>query len=194
MLRLRIALLCGLCCGVASVAQSPGKRTSSAPDPGTVTTGTYRNSSLGISYKGIYGWVDRTRQMSQDATANKGEVLLALFERPPEATASTVNSAVIIATEKISAYPGMTSAAQYFEPLTAATMAGGFKVANEPYPVTLGAKSLIRGDFKKDLPAYQSSLVMLARGYVVSFTFIGENEEEVEKLIGGLSFLAPRSH
>jgi hypothetical protein len=30
---------------------------------------------------------------------------------------------------------------------------------------------------------------MLARGYVVSFTFIGGTEEEVEELVGGLSFV-----
>jgi hypothetical protein len=36
----------------------------------------------------------------------------------------------------------------------------------------------------------QSTLVMLARGYVVSFTFIGGTEDEVEELIQGLSFAA----
>jgi hypothetical protein len=29
---------------------------------------------------------------------------------------------------------------------------------------------------------------MLARGYVVSFTFIGGTEDEIEELIGGLNF------
>jgi hypothetical protein len=34
----------------------------------------------------------------------------------------------------------------------------------------------------------QSTLVMLTHGYAVSFTFIGGTEDEVEELIGGLSF------
>jgi len=34
----------------------------------------------------------------------------------------------------------------------------------------------------------QSTLVMLARGYAVSFTFIGGTEDEVEELMVGLSF------
>jgi hypothetical protein len=38
----------------------------------------------------------------------------------------------------------------------------------------------------------QSTLVMLSRGYVVSFTFIGGTEDEVEELIGGLSFAPSR--
>ena len=35
----------------------------------------------------------------------------------------------------------------------------------------------------------QSTLVMLARGYVVSLTFIGGTEDEVEQLIDGLRFV-----
>jgi hypothetical protein len=34
----------------------------------------------------------------------------------------------------------------------------------------------------------QSTLVVLARGYAVSLTFIGGTEDEVEELIEGLSF------
>jgi hypothetical protein len=34
----------------------------------------------------------------------------------------------------------------------------------------------------------QSSLAMLAHGYVVSMTVIGGTEDEVEELIDGLSF------
>jgi hypothetical protein len=39
----------------------------------------------------------------------------------------------------------------------------------------------------------QSTLVVLARGYVVSFTFIGGTEDEVEELIDGLGFGASRT-
>jgi hypothetical protein len=35
---------------------------------------------------------------------------------------------------------------------------------------------------------WQSSLVMIEKGYIVSFTFVGGSEEEVESLIGNLSF------
>jgi hypothetical protein len=34
----------------------------------------------------------------------------------------------------------------------------------------------------------QSTLVTLARGYAVSFTFIGGTQDEVEELVQGLSF------
>jgi hypothetical protein len=41
----------------------------------------------------------------------------------------------------------------------------------------------------------QSTLVILARGYALSFTFIGGTEDEVEQLISGLSFAASaKSH
>jgi hypothetical protein len=36
----------------------------------------------------------------------------------------------------------------------------------------------------------QSTLVMLAHGYVVSLTFIGGTDDEVEELVQGLSFAA----
>jgi hypothetical protein len=35
---------------------------------------------------------------------------------------------------------------------------------------------------------HQTTLVMLGRGYAISFTFIGATEDEVEELIQGLSF------
>jgi len=49
----------------------------------------------------------------------------------------------------------------------------------------------VRGDFQKDVGARvmrQSTVVVLARGYAVSFTFIGGTEDEVEELVEGLSF------
>ncbi len=38
----------------------------------------------------------------------------------------------------------------------------------------------------------QAMLAMLARGYAVSFTFIGGSEDEVEELVEGLSFAGAR--
>ena len=51
----------------------------------------------------------------------------------------------------------------------------------------------MRADFQKNVGTRvmrQSTLVVLARGYAVSFTFIGGTEDEVEELVGELSFVA----
>ena len=69
--------------------------------------------------------------------------------------------------------------------------AQGFETDDEPYEATVGTKALVRGDFRKDVGTRvmrQSTLVLLARGYVLSFTFIGGTEDEVEELVHGLSF------
>jgi hypothetical protein len=123
-------------------------------------------------------------------------VLLAAFSRPPEAAAEDVNSSILIATESAELYPGLKDAAQYFGPVTEVAKAQGLEVANEPYEFMVGTKiaglkSLARADFQKNVGTRvmrQSTLVMLARGYAVSFTFIGGTEEEVEELVQGLSF------
>lgn len=163
-----------------------------APGQGTISDNIYRNPSFGLSYKIPYAWVDRTQQMNEDATEPaKHRVLLAAFERPPQVVSDTINSGVVIAAESASAYPGMKSAAQYFEPLTEASEAVGFKADGDPYDVTIGAKVVVRRDFKNEtrkVPAYQSSLVVLMKGYVLSFTFLSGSQDEVEKLIEGLSF------
>jgi hypothetical protein len=120
-----------------------------------------------------------------------GRVLLAAFSRPPEARGEDVNSSILIAAESMAAYPGLKEAAQYFGPVSEVAKAQGFKVVNEPYDVSVGTKRLAREDFQKDIGSRvmrQSTLVMLARGYVVSFTFVGGTEEEVEELEQGLSF------
>jgi hypothetical protein len=49
----------------------------------------------------------------------------------------------------------------------------------------------VRADFKREigsLTMYQSSLAILAKGYLASFTFIGGSEDEVEKLVSSLRF------
>jgi hypothetical protein len=170
-------------------SSAPGK--TSTPDLGTVADSTYRNSFFGFSYKIPYGWVERTADMRDDGEAGKSLVLLAVFERPPEATGNTVNSAVVIAAESVSSYPGLRTAADYFGPLTEVTLAKGFKVVNELFDFSGGANQLVRGDFSKEtgtLTMHQSSVVMVKRGYVVSFTVIGGSADEVDGLLEKLSF------
>lgn len=190
----------------------------SAPDAGVIANGVYRNSFFGFSYKLPFGWVDRTEDMrgnpEQPAqpSANAAErpqagaeagaepgaeahpkpiVLLATFERPPEATGDTVNSAVVFAAEPVASYPGLRNPEHYFGPLTELTKSKDFTVVNEPYEFPVDAKPLVRGDFSKPrgkLTMYQSTLVMMQKGYVISFTFIGGSDEEVDELVEGLSF------
>src|SRR6266550_1932335 len=172
-------------------SSSPAK--TSTPDLGTVVDNTYRNTFFGFAYKIPFGWVERTEDMRDDSEAGKSMVLLAVFERPPEATGRTVNSAVVIAAESVSAYPRLKTAADYFGPLTEVTLSKGFKVVNEPFDFSGGANQLVRGDFSKDigtLTMHQSSVVLLKKGYVVSFTVIGGSEDEVDELLERLSFSA----
>jgi hypothetical protein len=167
-----------------------------------VGAGVYRNLAFGFTCKIPSAWVLRTDEMNQQqgedekADAGKkatdaGRVLLAAFLRPPEARGEDVNSSIVIAAESAASYPGLKSAAQYFGPLTEVTKARDFEVVEEPYEFVIGLKTVVRGDFKKDVGARvmrQSTLVVLARGYAVSFTFIGGSEDEVEELVRGLSF------
>ncbi len=174
-------------------------------DPGSITDGIYRNVSFGFSYKLPFGWVDRTNEMQDDSPDSaqdptnkdpaKSVVLLAVFEQPPEAPRDAINPGVVIAAESVSSYPGLKTAADYFEPLTQLTTDKGFKVVNEPREFPVGTKMLVRGDFSKEmgkLTIYQTSLVMLGKGYVVSFTVIGGSEDEVNGLIENLSFGAKK--
>ena len=165
---------------------------SSTPDPGAITNGVYRNPSFGFTYKLPFGWVDRTDDMRQDpAASSKSMVLLGVFERPPDAPGSTLNSAVVIAAESASAYPGLKAAAQYFGPLTEVATAKGLQAVSEPYEFPVDAKPIVRRDFAgqvRGLAVQQSTLVLLEKGYVVSFTFIASSEDEMTELIEGLQF------
>ena len=173
-------------------------------DSGAVSNGVYRNPAFGFTCKIPDAWVLRTEEMNarddEGAKADSGKtagdgkagrVLLAAFSRPPEARAQDVNSSILIAAESVAAYPGLKDAAQYFGPVTEIAKARGFEVVEEPYEFAIGTKTVVRGDFQKDVGSRvmrQSTLVVLARGYVVSFTFIGGAEDEVEELVQGLSF------
>jgi len=144
----------------------------------------------------------RTAKSAADtATAHAGRVLLAAFSRPPEARGEDVNSSILIAAESVAAYPGLKDAAQYFGPVSEVAKAQGFEIDGEPYEFAVGTKIMVRADFQKNVGTRvmrQSTLTILARGSAVSFTFIGGTEDEVEELIGGLSFTAaaqkPLSH
>lgn len=173
-----------------SSSKPPAHAKSPLPEAGAIRAGVYRNSTFGFSYKVPYGWVDRTADMQDGSTdAPKSRLLLAIFERPPEATGDTINSAVVIAAEPLSA--GMTTAAEYFESLSALATAKGFERKEEPGEFSVGATRLVRGDFSKargTLTMHQTSLVTLEKGYAISFTFIGGSEDEVTELIEKLSF------
>jgi hypothetical protein len=161
------------------------------PLPGAVVDGVYKNSWFGFTYKIPAGWVERTEQMRDDSTdPSKARVLLAIFERPPEVSSAGVNAAVIVVAESAASYPGLKTTYDYFDPLNEIVTSKGFKVVNEPYDSPIGSRKLVREDFRKEGSAYQSSLVEMARGFVVSFTFIGASESDVEELIEPLGFAA----
>jgi hypothetical protein len=165
---------------------------SNAAAPAAPDEGLYRNSEFGFTYDVRYGWVDRTAAMQpEENDPSKSRLLLGVFEHPPEVAGEGVNSAVIIAVESAASYPGLKTAADYMGPLTELTTAKGFKATQDPYEFPVGSQTLVRGDFMKErgqLTMYQSSLVMLRKGSIVSFSFIGGSEDEIEELIEKLVF------
>jgi hypothetical protein len=210
--------LCLLASGLNASAQtSPvGSQSRATKSAEGIRDGVYRNVRFGFTYKPTFGWVDRTddtqaeaeaeqkeagnqeagAQASGDAgklQADKSETLLAMFERPPGAAGDGIDSAVVIVAESLADYHGIKTAADYFGPISELNEQRGFKVENEPYTFPIGARKLVRGDFSKDrdrgkVTMWQSSLVMIEKGYIVSFTFVGGSEDEVESLIRDLSF------
>ena len=203
----------GLCLGLS--AQTQRKNTPSA----TPSTGArnedaqlYRNSAFGFRYQIPYGWVDRTREMnvrdltgdagSETSSSSKGaskghsggraEVLLGVFERPPEATGDSINSGVVIASESAASYPGLNKAEDYLTPLTEVATAKGFKSADEPYALEVESRRLVRADFIKPLndklTMRQCTLILLMKGRIVSFTFIADSEDGLDDIMDGLHF------
>jgi hypothetical protein len=199
-----------------STSAKHGKQAASSADSGidagTVTNGFYRNKTLGLTCKVPPGWVLRTDEMNareekqeeekkdENAAARPpaaaassagSKVLLAAFSRPPEARAEDVNASILIAAESAASYPGLKEAAQYFFPLTEVAKAQGFLLDEDPYDIALGTKTLVRGDFHKNVGTRvmrQSTLALLSHGYAVSITVIGGTDDEVEDLIDGLDF------
>src|ERR1700688_1540189 len=187
----------------------------------------YRNAVYGFRYQIPYGWVDRTREMNRqdDGTAmngdvsadapssappakqtpdkpaaagGKAEVLLGVFERPPEAAAAAaINSGVVIAAESAPSYPGLKTAEDYVGPLTEVATANGFKSAGEPVALEVESRRLVRADFAKsindNLTMRQCTLILLTKGRIVSFTFIAESEEALDDIMDGLHFGAAKA-
>jgi hypothetical protein len=200
---------------ISSSRPHASKLTESSLEPGSVSNGIYRNKSLGFTCKIPEGWVLRTDVMNEqnqnagttdeapdsakpaagNASSAGAKVLLAAFSRPPGAKGEEVNSSILIAAESVAAYPGLQEAAQYFGPLSEVAQAQGFQKDEDPYAVAIGAQTLVRGDFHKDVGTrvmHQSTLVMLSHGYAVSITVIAGSDDGVEDLIDGLDFPSPR--
>ena len=167
----------------------------------------YRNPTFAFRFQIPYGWVDRTKDMQEGNEAGKAAVLLAVFERPPQAAGDTINSAVVIASESVASYPGLKKAEDYLGPLTELATSKGFKAEGEPYALEVESRQLLRADFTKPLSAKtsgvetssvetsndkltmrQCTLVMLAKAQIVSFTFIAGSEDELDDLMDGLHF------
>lgn len=190
--------------------RKPAASTGTVLDAGAVTNGVYRNKTLALSCKIPQGWVLRTDEMNDRGEEEDGKdkpdsapsptpaassagakVLLAAFSRPPDARAEDVNSSILIAAESVANYPGLKDAAQYFGPLTEVAKAQGLSVDEDPYEIAVGTKTLVRGDFHKDVGSrvlHQSTLAMLSHGYAISITIIAGTEDEAEELIDGLMF------
>src|SRR5450755_2213249 len=125
----------------SSSSKPPAHAKSPVVDAGAISDGVYRNPAFGFSYKLPYGWVDRTGDMRDDSVdAPRSRVLLVIFERPPQATGDTVNSAMLIAAEPL--FAGMKTAAEYFESLSALTIAKGFQADEEPHEFSVGTRKL----------------------------------------------------
>jgi hypothetical protein len=185
----------------------------------------YRNAAYGFRLQIPYGWVDRTGEMNgqddrtatngdvpsdapssappskqmpdKSAAGGKAEVLLGVFERPPEAAAETVNSGVVIAAESAASYPGLKTAEDYVGPLTEVAAANGFKSSGEPVALEVESRRLVRVDFTKtindNLTMRQCTLILLTKGRIVSFTFIAESEEALDDIMDGLHFGAAKA-
>jgi hypothetical protein len=204
----RVILILLLSLSLVAQSQTPHKPVTAPATKRPEDAQLYRNTTFAFRFQIPYGWVDRTRGMrEQEATeksnakkkasnVGKGEVLLAVFERPPEAAGETINSAVVIAAENGAAYPGLKKAEDYLGPLTELTTSKGFKAEGDPSFIQIDARQLVRADFTQSLndklTMRQATLVLLAHGQIVSFTFIAGSEDELDNLIDGLHFAAAK--
>jgi len=206
---------------MAARAGAPAVDAATKASCGISSSGALKCPRFGFAYKIPFGWVDRTADLGepsqpesgQDAASPPGqakvpggrassaaaETLLAVFERPPGAPGDTINSAVVIAAEPAANYPQVKTAADYFGAINEVAEHDGFTAVEGPYAFPVGEKQLVRGDFSKQrgkLTMWQSTLVAIEKGYIVSFTFIGGSQDENDELISNLSFrsTAPSSH
>jgi hypothetical protein len=166
----------------------------SSLDPGSYDPAThlYRNRTVAFTCKVPYGWVERTKQMNPNPPdPAKGSVLLAVFERPPEAASGALNSTILIAAEPISNYPGLKTAADYYVPLKEVATAKGLQPAGDPYDFSVGPRKLLRADFThktEQATTYQSTLILLSHGSVISITVIAATEDDATQLLSALNF------
>ena len=187
---LKLALMLALAPeGPAQAQTKPATKSSPAsPDDPQL----YRSAKFGFRFKIPYGWVDRTKEMQQGTEAGKTELLLAVFERPPEATGESINSAVVFGSESAASYPGLKKAEDYLGPLTEVATAKGFKAEGEPYMLDVESRQLFRVDFTKPvndkLTMHQCTLVWLTKGQIISFTFIAGSDDQLDDLMDGLHF------
>jgi hypothetical protein len=196
--RASVGLLCLVSCLGFGQASSRAKttKTASSPDSGSLSNGVYRNSFFSFSSKVPFGWVDRTSEMQSGNEPGKSWVLLAVFEHPPEASTDAINSGIVIAAESLSVYPGMKSPVQYFHLLDEVTTGKGLTRQGDPYEQAIGAHTLVRGDFSKQIGSqtlHQASLAWLSKGYALSFTFIGGSEDGVNDLVKGFSLTSAKA-
>jgi hypothetical protein len=191
-----------LCLPFTAHAQNKIAPVTKSTVPSTEDPQLYRNTTFGFRYQIPYGWVDRTQEMQEGNDTGKSALLLAVFQRPPEATGDTVNSAVVITSEAAAAYPGLKQAEDYVGPLTELATAKGFKPDGEPYTLEVESRQLLRADFIKTislmttspkLTMRQCTLVLLAKRQIVSFTFIAGSEDELDDLMDGLHFTVAKS-
>lgn len=198
-------VLTALALCLASAARAQNTPSVAAPSkPAESAKTLYKSVPFSFRYQIPYGWVDRTKNMREKETTDKpgvkekandvdkGEVLLAVFERPPEAAGETINSAVVIAAENAAAYPGLKKAEDYLGPLTELTTSKGFKAEGDPSVIEIDARKLLRANFTKPLndklTMRQATLVLLTHGQLLSFTFIAGSEDELDILVEGLHF------
>lgn len=134
---------------------------------------------------------EESRGSAQTSQSSKSQTLLAVFERPPDAPGETVDSAVVIAAEPRDSYPQIKTAADYFGPISDVATQRGFTAVSDPYSFNLGTTHLVREDFSGQhgkSPVFQSSVVIMERRQILSFTFVAGTEDDVEDLIANLSF------
>jgi hypothetical protein len=133
---------------------------------------------------------------------DRPEVLLGIFEHPPEATTNSVNASVVIASESVASYPGLKRAEDYVGPLTEVVTAQGCKAVGEPYILDVDSRILVRADFVKsvrgktsgeELTMRQTTLIWVTKKRVLSFTFIADSEDRLDAIMDGLHFSNPKS-
>jgi len=208
-----LALLLILSFGAAAQTRHKPAASKATPAKPADESQLYRNTTFGFRFQIPYGWVDRTKEMREQnapekeipektssdkttpeksASAPQGEVLLALFERPPDAVGDTINSAVVIASEPASSYPGLKKAEDYVDPLTELTAAKGFKSESDPVVLDIDSRQLVCVDFTKalseKLTMRQTTLILLTKGQFLTFTFVAGSDDEIDNLIDTLHF------